>query len=101
MKFDEKTRSRGEEIVSTRSFRVLLRSPRDVVIVEGPSWWTPVHMICVLIIALLITLIALVWAIILRKRLKRQAELLRKSEERFRHMALHDHLTKLATRLLF
>jgi diguanylate cyclase (GGDEF)-like protein len=101
MKFDEKTRSRGEGIVSTRSFRVLLRSPKDVVIVEGPSWWTPVHMISVLTIALLITLIALVWAIVLRRRLKRQAELLRKSEERFRHMALHDHLTKLATRLLF
>ncbi len=101
MKFDEKTRARGEGIISTRSFRILMRSSKDVVIVEGPSWWTPVHMISVLTIALAVTFIALVWAIILRKRLKRQAELLRESEERFRHMALHDHLTKLATRLLF
>ncbi len=101
MKFDEKSRTRGEGITSTRSFRFLLRSPKDVMIVEGPSWWTPLHMISVLTIALAGTVIALIWVIVLRKRLKHQAELLRASEERFRHMALHDHLTKLATRLLF
>ena len=45
------------------------------------------------------TLAALAW-VALRKRVWRQTILLRESEERFRHMALHDALTGLATRLL-
>jgi diguanylate cyclase (GGDEF)-like protein len=36
----------------------------------------------------------------LRRRVAKQTALLRESEERFRHMALHDALTGLATRLL-
>ena len=37
---------------------------------------------------------------VLRKRVEEQAILLRESESRFRHMALHDALTGLATRIL-
>ena len=75
------------------SFRLLLRSPADVVVIKGPSWWTPSHALIVLAIALAGTLVVLSWVTLLRKRL-------RESEERFRHMALHDALTGLATRLL-
>jgi diguanylate cyclase (GGDEF)-like protein len=76
-----------------KTFRVLLRSPADVVVVKRPSWWTPSHTMIVLAVALAGTLVVLGWVIVLRKRL-------RESEERFRHMALHDALTGLATRLL-
>ena len=47
----------------------------------------------VLAMALAGALVALGWVMLLRRRL-------RESEERFRHMALHDALTGLATRLL-
>jgi len=74
-------------------FRVLMRSPADVVVVERPSWWTPAHALVLVALALAGTLVVLAWVIVLRKRI-------RDSEERFRHMALHDALTGLATRLL-
>ena len=75
------------------TFQVLMRTPADVTIVGKPSWWTPAHMVILLALALAATLAALGWAVVLRKRI-------RESEERFRHMAQHDALTGLATRLV-
>jgi diguanylate cyclase (GGDEF)-like protein len=74
-----------------RTFRVLMRSPADVVVLQKPSWWTPVHAALLLTLALAVTLAVLAWVIVLRRRI-------RESEERFRHMAQHDALTGLATR---
>ncbi len=76
-----------------RTFRVLMRSPADVAVFRKPSWWTPVHAVLVLTLALAATLAVLGWVVVLRKRI-------RESEERFRHMAQHDALTGLATRLV-
>jgi diguanylate cyclase (GGDEF)-like protein len=87
-------------VAVTKSFRVLMRSPADVTILEQPSWWTPAHALVVLALVLAATLAVLVWVVVLRRRIELQANLLRKSEEQFRHMALHDALTGLATRLL-
>jgi diguanylate cyclase (GGDEF)-like protein len=77
-----------------------MRSPADVVVTRQASWWTPTHLTLVLALALCGSLGVLVWVIVLRRRVQQQASLLRDSEERFRHMALHDSLTGLATRLL-
>lgn len=88
----------GEAVAS--SFRVLLGSPRDVVVLQRPSWWTAAHMLVLLALALAATLAVLGWVMVLRRSVQRQADLLRNSEELFRHMALHDALTGLATRLL-
>jgi diguanylate cyclase (GGDEF)-like protein len=87
-------------VAVNKSFRVLMRSPRDVIVLEGPSWWTSGHILVLLAIALVATLSVLAWVVVLRKRVEEKTVLLRKSEERFRHMALHDALTGLATRLL-
>lgn len=87
-------------VAVTKSFRVLMRSPADVTILQHPSWWTPSHAILVLSLALAGALGVLGWAVVLRSRVEQQAILLRESEGRFRHMALHDALTGLATRLL-
>jgi len=95
------TRSNVREGVAvTKSFRVLMRSPQDVVVLHRPSWWTPGHALVVLAMALAGTLVVLGWVMVLRRRVEEQTLLLRKSEENFRHMALHDCLTGLATRLL-
>jgi diguanylate cyclase (GGDEF)-like protein len=54
-----------------------------------------------LALVLICALVALVWVVVLRKRVEDQTILLRESEERFRHMAQHDSLTGLATRMVF
>jgi len=85
-------------VAVTKSFRVLMRSPADLILLEGPSWWTPAHALIVLGLALTVTLFALGWVAILRRRIELQADKLRASEQRFRHLAHHDSLTGLATR---
>lgn len=89
-----------EGTIVTESFRVLMRSPADVEVLKLPSWWTPKRAVLLLSLALTCTLGVLCWAIVLRRRVERQASLLRASERAFRHMALHDALTGLATRIL-
>ena len=87
-------------VAVNKSFRILMRSPADVVVIERPSWWTPGHILVLLSLALIATLGVLTWVVVLRRRIEEQTILLRESESRFRHMALHDALTGLATRLL-
>ena len=83
-----------------KSFRVLLRSPRDVVVLQEPTWWTPLHTVPVLAAGLMVTLMVLGWVVVLTRRLKRQTLAIGESEEQFRHQAQHDALTGLPTRLL-
>jgi diguanylate cyclase (GGDEF)-like protein len=90
----------GEGVSVAKSFRVLMRSPSDIVVLQKASWWTPAHALIVLALALAVTLLVLAWVVILRRRVEQQASLLRASEELFRHMALHDALTGLAARPL-
>jgi diguanylate cyclase (GGDEF)-like protein len=96
---DTQSNVRGGVAVN-ESFRVLMRSPADVVVLERPSWWTPAHVLVLLSLVLVVTLCVLAWVMALRRRVEEQTILLRESESRFRHLALHDSLTGLATRLL-
>jgi diguanylate cyclase (GGDEF)-like protein len=77
-----------------------MRSTADVIVLQQPPWWTPARALVLLALALTATLGVLVWVAVLRRRIQQQANLLRESEGQFRHMALHDALTGLATRLL-
>jgi signal transduction histidine kinase/ActR/RegA family two-component response regulator/HPt (histidine-containing phosphotransfer) domain-containing protein len=72
------TKPRIQEEVSSvpQSFRLLLRSPSDVVVLEKPSWWTAMHALIVLALALLATLSVLGWVITLRNHIKRQTEVI-------------------------
>jgi diguanylate cyclase (GGDEF)-like protein len=87
-------------VVAPKYFRIFMRSPADVTVLERPSWWTPAHALFVLALAFTATLCILAWVVILRRRVELQASQLRDSEQRFRHLAQHDTLTGLASRLV-
>lgn len=98
VELDTQRTSRGDGSAVTTSFRILLRSPRDLEIVQTPSWWTPAHSLLALGLSVAMALAILGWVAVLRRRVGHQTRLLRESEERFRHMAQHDALTGLPTR---
>ncbi len=100
VQIDPQRSSREDGAAIRKSFRILIRSSKDVTVLEQPSWWTPPHVVMVLALLLSATLLVLVWVMVLSRRLRRQAEVIGESEERFRHMAQHDYLTGLPTRLL-
>ncbi len=52
--------------------RVLLRSPGDVVVVNAPSWWTPQRLALALAAVAGVAGLAILWAVLLRRQVKRQ-----------------------------
>lgn len=94
----EADQRRGEE--DYVGFRILMRSPEDLTILRGPSWWTPLHTILALSVALVTTLGALGWAIFLHRRVRQQTGMIQESERQYRHLAYHDPLTGLPNRAL-
>jgi len=60
------------------SFRILLRSPEDVVVIKSPSWWTPTHAISTLGLAAALTLVVLAWVFVLRNRVNQQTQIIRR-----------------------
>jgi signal transduction histidine kinase/CheY-like chemotaxis protein len=74
---DAQQMAMGEGVLRPASFRILLRSPRDVEILQSPSWWTASHALLVLALVLAITSAVLGWVAVLRSRVKRQTEVIR------------------------
>jgi signal transduction histidine kinase len=63
------------------AFRILLRSPDDVVVIKSVSWWTPARAIGVFCVGALVGLIVLAWAFVLRKRVAEQTDVIRSQLE--------------------
>ncbi len=84
------------------SLNILLRSPEDVKLLSGPSWWTWKRVAALGGMLLITLFVALLWTHLLRRRLERQQaeqlafsqHVLGKLEEERRHIAgnLHDSL---------
>ena len=89
----------SDEEHSPTSFEIKLRSEEDIVIVKKASWWTAVHALWILSLAVAGMVIVVLWVLVLRNRVERQTYLIRKSEERFRELAERDVLTGLPNRL--
>jgi two-component system, sensor histidine kinase and response regulator len=54
------------------SFRVLLRSPEDVMVIKSPSWWSPAHAIATVGVGVVFTVVVLAWSFVLRRRVQEQ-----------------------------
>jgi diguanylate cyclase (GGDEF)-like protein len=91
MRVDQRGATDPDGYTVAKSFRILLRSSRDVAVLRRPSWWNTKHTLWLLALALVVTLGVLAWVLALRKRLERQTELLQ-------FQATHDGLTGLWNR---
>jgi signal transduction histidine kinase len=58
------------------TYQVLLRGPKDVVVVRQASWWTLTHTTQVLAVMSGAALAALLWSFLLRRRVLRQKEVI-------------------------
>jgi signal transduction histidine kinase/CheY-like chemotaxis protein len=64
-----------------RGFTILLRSAADVTVLRDASWWTGERAIQLVGILAAMVLTAFAWVTILRRRVRRQTEALRKAKE--------------------
>lgn len=67
---------------SPRAFELLLRSPADIVVLTQPPWWTPERLGIAVGIVLLLALLALMWALQLKTRVKIQTGIIRQGVEK-------------------
>jgi signal transduction histidine kinase/CheY-like chemotaxis protein len=70
-----------DERGQARSFRLLLREPFDVVVVQRPSWWTLRSAMLLLAGVSVVTVGALSWVASLRIRVRRQTDHLRRAKD--------------------
>jgi PAS domain S-box-containing protein len=64
-----------------RSFELLLRSPKEIVILQRPPWWTLTHTLATLGLMMAVILASLGWATALRRRVRVQTNVLRQKLE--------------------
>jgi signal transduction histidine kinase/DNA-binding response OmpR family regulator len=91
-----------DEFRRPTSFRVLLRSEADVVVIELPSWWTATRILVLLGVLAIVTALSAAWVIVLRRRVHAQtAELRSQAAELSRsnaELAQFAHVADQATR---
>jgi len=71
----------NSESLADSSFKIRLRSARDVVLLSSPSWWTRERALSVMGFLTLATLGILAWVAILRRRVQAQTEVIRTTLE--------------------
>jgi two-component system, sensor histidine kinase and response regulator len=72
---------RADENRAPVDFRLLLRAPEDVVVIQQPPWWTLKHALSLLGFTGLVILTALVWVVMLGRRVQNQTETIRATLE--------------------
>lgn len=78
---DKSLSAEREGAARPKSFRVLLRSPQDVVVLEKPSWFTASRILVLLAICMLAILLGILWVAALRRRVQERTETIRATLE--------------------
>jgi signal transduction histidine kinase/DNA-binding response OmpR family regulator len=60
-----------------KTFRLLLRDPKDLIVLARASWWTASHTFVVLVCTILAIVAGFSWVIVLRRRVHQQTETIR------------------------
>ena len=63
---------------SPKGFRILLRSQRDVVTLQAPSWWSVAHTLYLFLGTSAITFAVVAWVFVLRRRVAQQTGVIRR-----------------------
>ncbi len=71
----------GGEGHEPATFRILLRQPADIELLETPPWWTSRHTFMLLGGMMLAIVCALAWVALLRRQVRRQTQLIRQKLE--------------------
>jgi diguanylate cyclase (GGDEF)-like protein len=82
-------------------FRILLRSPDDIVILARPSWWSLKHALWTLSLLAVACLFAGAWISVLRHQVAMQTRQLRLANERLTELSTRDPLTHAFNRRQF
>ncbi len=67
---------RAGESWRAKSFRLLLRSPSDVLVVKAPPWWTLAKLLWMIGLLAVIVLAAFAWVAVLRRRVQKQTKII-------------------------
>ena len=78
------------------SLRMLLRSPRDVLVLNTPSWWNLRHTVWLLAITVGVLLAVVAWVVLLGRRVREQMLVIR---EKLRHSAVLEERNRIAREL--
>jgi len=78
---DKYLSAQREGAAQPKSFRVLLRSPQDVVVLQRPSWWTASRVLALLAICMLTILFGTLWVAALKRRVEERTETIRATLE--------------------
>lgn len=79
-----------------QSFRMLLRVPKDVVVLTTPSWWNLRHALWLLGITGGVLLVVIVWVVVLGRRLQEQMAVIR---QKLRSSAVLEERNRIAREL--
>jgi signal transduction histidine kinase/DNA-binding response OmpR family regulator len=72
-----RTSAGGDGFSAPDSFRLLLRSSQDLVVIKRPSWWTISRILLAMTGVLAVTFGAMAWGFLLRRRVTQQTEVIR------------------------
>src|ERR1017187_4269321 len=91
-----------DELRRATSFRVLLRSAADVVVIELPSWWNATRVLMLLGALAIVIALSSMWVMVLRRRVRAQTAELRSQAAELSHsnaeLAQLAHVADQATR---
>ena len=79
----------GEGVVRPASFRILLRSPRDVVTMEEAPWWNRQRALAAFGLVEIVAIGVFAWVLLLRKRVREQTAAIALEKERYRSLVDH------------
>jgi signal transduction histidine kinase len=68
--------------LNPQSFELLLRSPRDIVVLQRPPWWTLSRLLWILSAMAVVILIGVAWVVVLNRRVREQTEIIHQRVQR-------------------